>query len=67
MKESKAKIKKIKPTRELIRFAWKIETTALRDHKVATTEQSQDRLGNFIGITNVRSTKAETTRSRPKE
>ena len=37
----------IKPTRELMRFAWKTETMVLRDHKVGITEQSQDRLGNL--------------------
>ena len=30
-----------------MRFAWKTETMVLRDHKVGTTEQSQDRLGNL--------------------
>ena len=30
-----------------MRFAWKTETMVLRDHKVAITEQLQDRLRNL--------------------
>ena len=32
----------IKPTRQLMRFAWRTETMVLPDHKVAVTEKSQD-------------------------
>ena len=51
----------IKPTRQLMRFAWRTETMVLPDHKVAVTEKSQDCLTNSKVIT-----KGGTTRSSPK-